>query len=112
LPQDLPLTIPANLVAQRPDVRAAEAQLHAANAELGVAIANELPQITLTGTSGTTAVQVVQLLGAGTGFWAIGGSLVQTVLDGERCIIVSAPPNTVALFQALGGGWWNRTTAD
>ena len=49
LPRKLPLSLPADLVRQRPDVRAAEANVHAANAQIGVAIANRLPQITLTG---------------------------------------------------------------
>ena len=47
LPRQLPLSLPADLVRQRPDVRAAEASVHAANAQIGVAIANRLPQITL-----------------------------------------------------------------
>src|SRR5271165_1121172 len=44
LPEDLPVSLPSQLVEQRPDVRAAEAQFHAASANLGVAIANQLPQ--------------------------------------------------------------------
>ena len=55
LPRQLPLSLPADLVCQRPDVRAAEANVHAANAQIGVAIANRLPQITLTGNAGSTA---------------------------------------------------------
>ena len=49
LPTDLPLSLPSQLVEQRPDVRAAQAQLHQASAQIGVAIANRLPQFTLTG---------------------------------------------------------------
>jgi outer membrane protein TolC len=52
LPTDLPLGVPSQLVERRPDVRAAEAQLHAATAQVGVAIANLLPQITITGDIG------------------------------------------------------------
>ena len=55
LPTDLPLGVPSQLVERRPDVRAAEAQLHAATAEVGVAIANLLPQFTITGDIGSTA---------------------------------------------------------
>jgi outer membrane protein TolC len=51
LPLDLPLGVPSQLVERRPDVRAAEAQLHAATAHVGVAIANLLPQFTITGES-------------------------------------------------------------
>ncbi|MGO9949080.1 MAG: efflux transporter outer membrane subunit, partial [Steroidobacteraceae bacterium] len=47
LPQELPLSLPSKLVEQRPDVRSAEEQLHSASAQVGVAIANQLPQITL-----------------------------------------------------------------
>ena len=54
LPRRLPLSLPADLVRQRPDVRVAEANLHAANAQIGVAIASRLPQITLTGNAGST----------------------------------------------------------
>src|SRR5262249_54036876 len=49
LPRKLPLSLPAELIAQRPDVRAAEANMHAACALVGVAVANRLPQVSLTG---------------------------------------------------------------
>jgi NodT family efflux transporter outer membrane factor (OMF) lipoprotein len=81
LPRKLPLSLPANLVRQRPDVRAAEANLHAANAQIGVAIANRLPQITLSGNAGSTATAVAHLFSPGTGFWMIAGNVAQTVFD-------------------------------
>jgi len=49
LPEELPLSLPSQLVEQRPDVRSAEAQLRTASANIGVAIANQLPQLTLSG---------------------------------------------------------------
>jgi hypothetical protein len=52
LPEELPLSLPSSLVEQRPDVRAAEAQLHAASADIGVAVANQMPQFTITGALG------------------------------------------------------------
>jgi outer membrane protein TolC len=55
LPQDLPVSLPSKLVDQRPDVRSAEAQLHAASAEIGVATAALLPQFTLTANAGTAS---------------------------------------------------------
>src|SRR5262249_11474131 len=55
LPRRLPLSIPADLVRQRPDIRVAEANLHSASAQIGVAIANRLPKITITGDVGSTA---------------------------------------------------------
>src|SRR4029077_8110660 len=53
LPPDLPRSLPSQLVEQRPDVRSAQAQLHQASAQIGVAIANRLPQFTLTGSYGS-----------------------------------------------------------
>lgn len=82
LPEDLPLTVPAQLVRQRPDVLSAEAQLHSATAQVGVAIANMLPQITLTGNLGGAATQFGQLFAGGNTFWAGGASLTQTLFAG------------------------------
>jgi NodT family efflux transporter outer membrane factor (OMF) lipoprotein len=82
LPTDLPLGVPAQLIERRPDVRAAEAQLHAATAQVGVAIANFLPQLTLTGDIGSSATKLDQLFLPGTGFWFAGASLSQTLFEG------------------------------
>src|SRR5205085_1320256 len=81
LPQRLPLSVPADVVRQRPDVRVAEANLHATNAQIGVAIANRLPQITLTANAGSTATAISQLFTPGTGCWMIAGNVAQTVFD-------------------------------
>jgi NodT family efflux transporter outer membrane factor (OMF) lipoprotein len=81
LPRDLPLSVPANLVEQRPDVRAAEANLQTASAQIGVAIANRLPNITLTGAAGSTALAVNQLFTPGTEFWFAAGNVTQTIFD-------------------------------
>lgn len=81
LPRDLPLSLPADLVRNRPDIRAAEANLHAANAEIGVAIANRLPQITITGNAGSVADSISRLFSPGTAFWMIAGNAAQTVFD-------------------------------
>ena len=80
-PRRLPLSLPADLVRQRPDVRAAEANLHALNAQIGVAIANRLPQITLSANAGSSAESIAQLFAPGTGFWTIAGNAAQTVFD-------------------------------
>ncbi len=82
-PRQVPVSLPADLVRQRPDVRVAEANLRSANALIGVAIANRLPQITLTGNGGSTADMVSRLFSPGTWFWMIAGSAVQTVFDGR-----------------------------
>lgn len=81
LPPRLPLRLPADLVRQRPDIRAAEANLHAQNAQIGVAIANRLPQITLTGNAGSSADAIARLFSPGTLFWTIAGNATQTVFD-------------------------------
>jgi len=82
LPTDVPLSLPSQLVEQRPDVRAAEEQLHAAGAQVGVAIANMLPNVTLSANGGYTATQLAGLISPANQFWAIAGSATQTVFDG------------------------------
>jgi NodT family efflux transporter outer membrane factor (OMF) lipoprotein len=82
LPQELPLSLPSKLVEQRPDVRSAEEQLHAASAQVGVAIANQLPQITLSAGIGSSATQMSQLFTSGTGFWSVAGNFLQPLFDG------------------------------
>ena len=81
-PSQLPLSLPSLLVEQRPDVLQAEANLHAASAQIGIATANRLPNITLTGNAGSTALAIGQLFGPGTGFWNIGASLLAPIFDG------------------------------
>jgi NodT family efflux transporter outer membrane factor (OMF) lipoprotein len=81
LPQELPVSLPSKLVDQRPDVRSAEAALHSASADIGVAVAARLPQISLTGNSGSTAPTLAQLFTPGTAFWTLAGSVTQTVFD-------------------------------
>jgi len=82
LPSDLPLSLPSNLVEQRPDVLQAEENLHAASAQIGVARANRLPNITLSANAGTNALAISQIFGPGTGFWSIGAALLAPIFDG------------------------------
>jgi len=82
LPQELPVSLPSKLVAQRPDVRSAEEQLHAASAEIGVSIANRLPNITLSANWGSSATAISQLFTPGTGFWALAANLTQPIFQG------------------------------
>ena len=86
LPEELPLGVPSQLVERRPDVRAAEAQLHSATAQVGVAIANLLPQVTLTGDLGSTATLLGDLFKSGTGFWSLGANASQTLFAGGMLI--------------------------
>ena len=82
LPSDLPLTLPSVLVQQRPDVLQAEANMHAASAQIGVATANRLPNITLSGNAGSNALAIGQIFGPGTGFWNLGAALLAPIFDG------------------------------
>jgi NodT family efflux transporter outer membrane factor (OMF) lipoprotein len=82
LPARLPLSLPSQLVEQRPDVRAAQAQLHEASAQVGVAIANRLPQFTLTGEYGAAGSQVATLFSPSTIIWTAAASGTQTLFDG------------------------------
>jgi NodT family efflux transporter outer membrane factor (OMF) lipoprotein len=86
LPVEIPLSVPSALVRQRPDVLSAEAQLHTASAELGVATANLFPQISLTGALGGTSTVFSQLFASGNSYWNVGGSLTQTLFQGGTLI--------------------------
>jgi NodT family efflux transporter outer membrane factor (OMF) lipoprotein len=82
LPVDLPVSLPSQLVEQRPDVRSAEELLHAASAQVGVATANMLPQITLGANGGYTLPQLAGLIAPQNAFWLLSGNATQTVFDG------------------------------
>ncbi|MDE2136419.1 MAG: efflux transporter outer membrane subunit [Gammaproteobacteria bacterium] len=86
LPAELPLSVPAKLVRQRPDVQAAEALLHQATALLGVATANMYPQLNLTGSIGSETVQASDLFKTGSAAWNIGGSLTQPLFHGGELL--------------------------
>jgi NodT family efflux transporter outer membrane factor (OMF) lipoprotein len=201
LPREIPLSLPAKLVEQRPDVRAAEAELRVANAQVGVAVAAMLPQFPITGSFGGNADQFSWMFRSGGPFWNLVGDITQPLFEGGTLLhrkraaqqalkqaaaqyqstVITAYQNvadtlhaslsdadalaaqvdaenaarvaydltrrqmeagyvsyltllsaeaayqqallgrvqaqaarygdTVALFQALGGGWWNRTSA-
>lgn len=81
---EVPPGIPSDLLERRPDIRAAEAQLMAANAQIGVAKAAYFPQITLTGTSGFESSALTSLFTGPAGFWNLGGSLAQPIFAGGR----------------------------
>ncbi|MFI4919449.1 MAG: efflux transporter outer membrane subunit [Legionellales bacterium] len=83
LPGDLPLSLPSALIEQRPDIRAAEEQMHAANALIGVAIANRLPNVSIGfSNAGTAATSLPTLFQPNTLFWALAGIVSQPVFDG------------------------------
>ncbi len=82
LPQALPVSLPSQLVEQRPDVRQAEANLHSASAQIGVAVANRLPSFAVTADLGSMALALGEIFTGGTGFWDAGASITQPIFDG------------------------------
>ncbi len=82
LPQELPLSLPSKIVEQRPDVRAAEEQLHYASAQAGVAVANRLPQFALTAAIGGMADTPSWMFKSGGGFFNLAASVSQSIFDG------------------------------
>jgi NodT family efflux transporter outer membrane factor (OMF) lipoprotein len=82
LPLDLPVSIPAKLVQQRPDVRAAEETMHSASAQIGQAVAARLPQFTLTANVGNSPNYAGQFFTPGTNFWTIAGGLTAPIFEG------------------------------
>ena len=82
LPEELPLSVPSKLIEQRPDVRAAQEQLHSASALIGVAIANWLPNFTISANGGYTNTALAGLIAPQNLFWQIAGDATQTVFDG------------------------------
>jgi NodT family efflux transporter outer membrane factor (OMF) lipoprotein len=82
LPQELPVSVPSRLVEQRPDVRQAEENLRSASAQIGIAVANRLPNITLTANAGTMALAASRIFAGGTGFWDLAAGVTQPIFRG------------------------------
>lgn len=82
LPEDLPVSVPSKLVEQRPDILAAAAALHAASAQVGVAIANRLPQISLTAALGTSPNAVANAFTPYNQFFNVIGKVAQPLFQG------------------------------
>jgi NodT family efflux transporter outer membrane factor (OMF) lipoprotein len=86
LPGEVPVSLPSKIIEQRPDVRAAEEQLRATNAQVGVAVANRLPQFSITGALGGNASVFSQMFSSGGPFWDVIGSVSQTLFDGNTLL--------------------------
>ena len=82
LPGELPVSLPAPLVAQRPDVRQAEAALHAASAQIGIAVANRLPNVTLSADAGAMALEAGKMFADGSTVWGLAGTVTQPIFLG------------------------------
>jgi len=86
LPLQLPVSIPSKFVEQRPDIREYSALLHQATAQVGVATANMLPQLSITGSYGGDAVRFADLLSPASVVWSIAGSVTQPLFKGGQLV--------------------------
>jgi NodT family efflux transporter outer membrane factor (OMF) lipoprotein len=82
LPVELPLSLPSKLIEQRPDVRQAEENLHAASAQIGVAVANRFPNIVLSADIGQSALALRDLFSGTNTFWDVGVGVTQPIFQG------------------------------
>jgi NodT family efflux transporter outer membrane factor (OMF) lipoprotein len=82
LPAELPVSVPSKLIEQRPDIRAAEEQLHAASANVGVAVAARLPLFNITAADGGVASVFDQMFAHGGPFWNVTLAATQPIFDG------------------------------
>ena len=106
LPRQLPVSVPSQLVRRRPDILAAEAQLHDATAAVGVATANLYPQITLSATLGQQALTPEKLFDTSSTAWSLIAGLTQPLFDGgtlhaERRAALDALQASAARYQQV-----------
>jgi NodT family efflux transporter outer membrane factor (OMF) lipoprotein len=105
LPVDLPVSLPSKFVEQRPDVREFSALLHAATAQIGVATANMLPQITLSGSYGGEATSFSDVFSPASVIWSVAASVTQPIFKGgqlthQRRAAVAAAEEAEANYRA------------
>ena len=103
LPADLPVSLPSQLVRQRPDILAAEANLHAAGALVGVATANLYPNFTLTGGINQQATKLADFFSGAYSAWSIGLGLAAPVFHGGT--LKARERAAVATFEAARDGY-------
>jgi multidrug efflux system outer membrane protein len=84
LPLEIPVGLPSTLLERRPDVRAAEQQVRAANAEIGVAVGDFFPRIGLTAFYGGTSTELHNLVSSGANIWSAAASAAGPVFTGGR----------------------------
>ncbi len=105
LPSDLPLAVPSELVRRRPDIRGAEALLHAANAEYGSAIARLYPQLNLNASFASQTLVAGALFGPGSAIWNVLGQLTQPLfnpaLPAEKRAALAAFDAAAANYQSV-----------
>jgi NodT family efflux transporter outer membrane factor (OMF) lipoprotein len=100
LPESIPVSLPSALVAQRPDIQAAAAQLHEASANIGVATANMLPQISLSADVGHEGLTTGTLFTPQTLLWSLVGGVTQPIFEGGA--LTAKRRAAVAAFRAAG----------
>ena len=101
LPRDIPLSVPSRLVRQRPDVRAAEASMHAACAQIGVATANLLPQVTINGSYGWISNAFSDLFTGKNVVWDILSQVSQPLFHGGA--LLAQRRAAIAAYQEVEG---------
>jgi NodT family efflux transporter outer membrane factor (OMF) lipoprotein len=106
LPAQLPVSLPSELARRRPDILAAEAQLHAATAAVGVATSNLYPRIDLTGSSGQQSITTGALFEQTSNVWSIASGLVAPIFDGgtlraEQRAAVDAMRSSAANYEEI-----------
>jgi NodT family efflux transporter outer membrane factor (OMF) lipoprotein len=117
LPRELPVSLPSALVRQRPDIQAAEALLHQASAQIGVATAAEYPQLTLSGAYGSTATSTGSLFGPSSMAWNVGAGLLQPIFHGgalkaqERAAVAAYDRALAQYRQTVLGAFQNVADA-
>ena len=104
LPGKLPLSLPSELVRQRPDILAAEAQLHGASASIGVATAALFPSFTLNGSFGQNATSMSGFFGSNANFWSVGADLAAPLFNGgtlsaKKQAAIDAYQQSLALYR-------------
>ena len=105
LPADLPVSLPSKLVEQRPDIRQYSALLHQATAQIGVATANMLPQLTLSGSYGGVATQFSNMFSPSATVWSAIAGVSQPIFKGgqlkhQRRAAVAAAQEAAANYQS------------
>jgi multidrug efflux system outer membrane protein len=116
-PPEVPTGLPSSLLERRPDIQQAEAQLVAANAEIGVARAAYFPQISLNGAGGFQSSALTNLFTGPAGAWSFGASLTQPIFTGGRLRsqvrLAEARQQTAVLFyqQSIQGAFHSVSDA-
>ena len=105
IPTDLPVVLPSELLRRRPDIQAAEALLHAANAEYGAAVAKLYPQINISASLGSQALTTGALFGGGSAVWMLAGQFAQPLfnpgLPAEKRAALAAFDAAAANYQSV-----------